>query len=108
MDSHWAPQFEYLKNSRCDHLFNINNISAFEDFVRSRLPENLQNVRLGMHNSAPKVQSGNHDTNGFCDTPPNQLDGVNKPPTNAFITPDIKSFIEDYYALDFKLLETAV
>ncbi|MBT53060.1 MAG: hypothetical protein CMF72_06650 [Mameliella sp.] len=103
MDPHWAPQSRYLETLRWDHLFRIDNIDAFERFVLDRCPENLQEVRLGMRNVAPRNKK-TVDAK-LADTPPKQLDKYANLPNEVMLTPDIEDFIRDYFALDYMLLE---
>ena len=105
MDPHWAPQSRYLETYRWDHLFRIDRIDAFERFVLDRCPPELQDIRLGMRNVAPRNQGSVEKV--LADTPPNQLDSYAKLPNEVFVTPDIADFVRDYYALDYMLLERA-
>lgn len=105
MDPHWAPQSRYLETFRWNHLFSINRIDAFERFVLDRCPPELQDIRLNMHNVAPRndLQGGEQ----LADRPPIALQKYSKLPNAALVTPDIEDFIRDYYAIDYQLLAIA-
>ena len=108
-DPHWAPQHHYLENYRWDRLFDMDRISEFEDFIRARLPEHLQDVPLGLTNAAPRDPEAAADVpkGSFANRLPNTLDGISKPPDAAFLTDDIRRFLEDYYGVDLMLIERA-
>jgi hypothetical protein len=103
MDPHWAPQSRYLETCRWDHLFRIDRIDAFERFVLNRCGPDLQDVRLGLQNVAPRNPEPVDETH--VDTPPKKLDRFAKLPNAVFMTPDIEDFIRDYFALDYMLLD---
>jgi hypothetical protein len=105
MDPHWAPQSRYLETYRWDHLFRIDRIDAFERFVLDRCPAELQDIRLGMRNVAPRNKAPVETL--LADTPPIQLETYAKLPNEVFVTPDIEDFIRDYFALDYMLLDRA-
>lgn len=105
MDPHWAPQSRYLETFRWDHLFRIDRIDAFERFVLDRCGPELQQVRLGMRNVAPRNETDVDDL--LVDVPPNKLDRHGNMSNRVFLTPDIEDFVRDYFALDYLLLERA-
>lgn len=105
MDSHWAPQYRYLENYRWDRLFTMDCIDGFESFVLSRCPPELQQVRLGLTNVAPR--HAEPVAQDLSDRLPCQMAGMAKPPNGVLLPPDIRAFIADYYALDDVLLAQA-
>lgn len=105
MDPHWAPQYRYLENYRWDHLFTMDRISDFERFVLKRCPPELRDIRLGLNNVAPRHPDPvDEDISGRL---PCKLSGMAKPSNAALLSPDIRAFIGDYYALDTVLLAQA-
>jgi len=58
-----------------------------------------------MTNAAPKQMA--ETTEKLTDRLPISFEKMNKPSNNAFLTRDITDFINDYYALDYVLLEVA-
>lgn len=104
-DSHWAAQWSYLQNRRWDRLFTLEKIEDFEAFLRARLPEELQDIRLGMTNAAPKSEAA--ATADLSEALPGAWLGARNPPYDAFLTDDIRGFIGDYYSLDFQLYARA-
>ncbi|SDN59880.1 Sulfotransferase family protein [Lutimaribacter pacificus] len=105
MDPHWAPQYRYLENHRWDRLFTMERIAGFEAFVLSRCPPELQHVRLGLANVAPR--HAEPVAGDISDHLPCEMAGMAKPPNAALLSPDIRAFIRDYYALDRVLLAQA-
>ena len=103
MDPHWAPQSRYLETYRWDHLFRIDDIGAFERFVLDRCGEDLQDVRLGMQNVAPRNPEPVDAI--LADAPPRLLDKYSNLPNAVMLTPDIEDFVRDYFALDYMLLD---
>ena len=105
-DCHWVAQWEYLKNRKWDRLFALEHIGAFEDFVRARLPEELQDIRLGLSNRNKKGETDHHED--VSDMLPDQWQSSPNPPYSAFLADDIRDFIQDYYSLDYQLYEKAL
>lgn len=103
LDPHWAPQSRYLETYRWDHLFRLENIAGFERFVLERCGAEVQNVRLGMQNVAPRNKKPVEAA--LADTLPIKLDKYANLPNAVLLTPDIEDFIRDYFALDYMLLD---
>ncbi|SLN15252.1 Sulfotransferase family protein [Aquimixticola soesokkakensis] len=104
-DSHWAPQWTYLQNARFNKLFAIENIGDFEKYVLKRLPKEMRHIRLSAENVAQKQHQ--NVTKDLSDVRPVDWLEQGNPPAEAFLTPDIRQFIENYYSLDFDLYEKA-
>jgi hypothetical protein len=104
-DPHWAPQWNYLQNRKWDRLFALDKIEEFEEFVRARLPEHLKDIRLGIANANEKDDAT--PEKDLSDTLPDEWLGTRNPSYDAFVSEDIRSFIGNYYSLDFVLYERA-
>jgi len=109
VDSHWAPQYQYLQNFHWDRLFNIDRIKDFERFIRKRCAPEYRGIPLGMRNAVPKRKGNKRNVEPLVDVLPNELVSMSekRPSLHAFLTPDIKRFISNYYALDYVLLDAA-
>ena len=105
-DPHWVPQWNYLQNRKWDRLFTLDKIQEFEEFIRARLPEHLRDIRLGIANANVKDDATEPDKD-LSDALPDEWLGPRNPSYEAFLTEDIRSFIGDYYSLDFVLYERA-
>lgn len=109
LDGHWAPQHQDLESFRWDRLFDLDRVEDFERFVRRRCRRGYREVPLGIRNSVPKDAESTSRVEPLADALPNELLSVSikRPSVNAFLTPDIKTFISDYYAMDEVLLSAA-
>ena len=105
-DTHWAAQWVYLQNHKWDRLFALERIEAFEAFVHARLPADLKHIQLSRVNSNSVRKSTR--TSDLSDALPIEWVAAETPPYEAFVTDDLRSFIGNYYALDFHLHEKAL
>ncbi len=109
-DPHWTAQHRYLEGLNWTHLFDLRKIETFEKFVLDRCPEDLQSLRLGIQNVSPTAKSTarQHKVGSLANTPPRELSKLTgKPDDESFIDTDIQAFIGNYFAMDYRLLETA-
>lgn len=109
-DPHWTAQHRYLEGLNWTHLFDLRNIEAFEKFVLDRCPPSLQNERLGIQNVSPTVSktTGIVKEGDLANVLPCKLSqGGGKPADNRFIDADLRAFINNYFAMDYRLLATA-
>lgn len=109
IDSHWTAQHRYLENFHWDHLFDIDRVQDFESFVKNRCEPGYSEVSLGMRNAVPKHNQNEQGIGSLADRLPGDILSMSetRPSVEAFLTPDIKRFISDYYAMDYVLLKAA-